>query len=56
MQTTTQNHSSVLKAKVALETAKEEMITATLSQKVDLHASQIKSVEKRVIGMCHRII
>jgi transposase len=43
------NHSSAFKAKVALAAAKEEMTTAELSQKFDVHASQITQWKRELL-------
>jgi len=43
------NHQPALKAKVALEAAKEEMTTAELSQKYDVSPSQITAWKRQLL-------
>jgi len=43
------NHHPALKAKVALEAAKEEMTTAELSQKYDVSPSQITAWKRQLL-------
>lgn len=49
------NHQSAFKAKVALEAAKEEMTTAELSKKYDVHPSQITQWKRELLDRASEI-
>ena len=49
------NHSSTFKAKVALEAAREDMTTAELSQKFDVHSSQINQWKSELLEQANEI-
>ena len=49
------NHSSTFKVKVALAAAKEEMTTAELSHKFDVHSSQINQWKSELLERANEI-
>ena len=49
------NHSSTFKAKVALAAAREDMTTAELSQKFDVHSSQINQWKSELLERANEI-
>ena len=48
-------HSSTFKAKVALAAAREDMTTAELSQKFDVHSSQINQWKSELLERANEI-
>jgi transposase len=49
------NHSSVFKAKVALEAAKEEKTLAELAQQYELHVNQISTWKQELLDGMSRL-